>query len=366
MTKGRSRLFNAFHEFIRVRGRAGVLSSRVFTQKRPSPSPIIWSALLVLALATPVFGAPRRATIVQERPARGSASQFTPRALQFEALPLERSRQNHLLLRAFINGKPALLGVDTGAPVSAISIARLAHFGMTPMRANSQIPTRLRINGTFNNVTVARSLRLGGLNLIDEPMVAVDLGGSSRAAKMMNEQAIDGILGADILFPTQAVVDCRAQMLILKVDPNVRGSVPGLDYTGFKGVPMHVSSGYNLYVDGRLNGKAAKLMVDTGAFTTLLHQRFVRKMKIPLRESPFSSAGVNLKQRGVQFATISRFSVGSHDMRDKQVGVIDLEGLVRGGLLDASPPVAGLLGSEILQRYNGIIDFGTKMLYLKH
>ena len=74
---------------------------------------------------------------------------------------------------------------------------------------------------------------------------------------------------------------------------------------------------------------------------------------------------MNLKQRGVQLATISRMSGGSVQFRAKEVGVIDLEGLIRNGLLDASPPVAGLLGSEILQRHNGIIDFGTKTLYLK-
>jgi hypothetical protein len=88
-------------------------------------------------------------------------------------------------------------------------------------------------------------------------------------------------------------------------------------------------------------------------------------MKIPLRDSPYSSAGVNLEQRGVQIATISRFSVGSVNMKSKEVGVIDLQGLIRSGLLDATPPVAGLLGSEILRSHNGIIDFGTKTLYLK-
>jgi predicted aspartyl protease len=128
---------------------------------------------------------------------------------------------------------------------------------------------------------------------------------------------------------------------------------------------MHVSESYNLYVDGAVNGQKAKLMVDTGAFATLLHSRFVHRMKIPLRNTPFSTSGVNLKQRGVQIANISRFSIGSMDMRNNDVGVINLEGLIHGGLLDASPPVAGLLGSEILRRYHGIIDFGTKTLYLK-
>ncbi|HEX4641288.1 MAG TPA: retropepsin-like aspartic protease, partial [Chthoniobacterales bacterium] len=122
--------------------------------------------------------------------------------------------------------------------------------------------------------------------------------------------------------------------------------------------------GFNLYVDGSVNGQKARLMVDTGAFTTLLHSRFVRRMRIPMRETPFSSSGVNLKQRGVHMATISKFSVGSMNFERKDVGVINLEGLIHVGLLNASPPVAGLLGSEILRLHHGIIDFGTKSLYL--
>ncbi len=322
------------------------------------------AVVLAVTIAVPAFAAPRQVA----SPARGlaprAAGRLVPANLQFQALPLERSRQNHLLLRASINGKPALLGVDTGAPISAIAISRASHFGMVPVGARSDVPKRLRINGKYNEVVVARGLQLGALNLVDQPLVAIDLVGSSKAAKLMKEQAIDGILGADILFPTEAVLDCRTPMLMLKIDPDARGSMPGVSYRGMSGVPMQLSSGYNLYVDGSVNGKRARLMVDTGAFTTLLHQRFVRQMKIPLRDTPFNSAGVNLKNRGVQTATISRLSIGNVHMRSKQVGVIDLDGLIRGGLLDASPPVAGLLGSEILERHNGIIDFRTKTLYL--
>jgi hypothetical protein len=68
----------------------------------------------------------------------------------------------------------------------------------------------------------------------------------------------------------------------------------------------------------------------------------------------------------VQLATISRLSIGKVHFRKKEVGVMDLKGLIHDGLLDASrQPVAGLLGSEILQRHHGIIDFGTRTLYLK-
>lgn len=286
----------------------------------------------------------------------------TAGALQYEALPLTRSAQNHLLVRAVINGKPALLGVDTGAPVSAIALSRRAYFGMTPITGKSALPSRLSINGAFNSVAIAHNLRLGALNLVDEPMVLVDLGGLRRTSK---RDEIDGILGADILFPTKALLDCQRQILVLKINPSVPGTVPGFDMSGFRRIPMHVSDGFNLYVDGSVNGKAARLMVDTGAFATLLHTRFVRRMQIPMRETPFSSSGVNLKQRGVQMATISRLSIGSMNLERNDVGVINLEGLIHGGLLDASPPVVGLLGSEILRLHHAIIDFGTNSLYLK-
>lgn len=283
----------------------------------------------------------------------------------FEALPLERSQQNHLMVRVLINGKPALFGVDTGAPVSALAISRRRHYRVKEIPGASKLPARLQINGAFNSVVLARSFQIGALHLIDEPMVAIDLSSSTRAAKILNEEAIDGILGADILFPTSAIIDCHAQMLFLKMDPRLPGSVPGFDFRGLRKVPMHVSRGFNLYVDGAINGAPAKLMVDTGAFATLMHRRFIRRMKIRTRDTAFSSAGVNLKQQGMQLATLNRFSIGSVHFRRKEVGVMNLEGLIHTGLLNGKPPVAGLLGSEILRSHHGVIDFGTRTLYLK-
>jgi predicted aspartyl protease len=286
---------------------------------------------------------------------------------QYEALPLERSSQNHLLVRAEINGKPAVLLVDTGAPLSAVAIDRAAHFGMDPVSARSKIPSRLNINGAFNAMSLARSLRLGALNLVDEAMVLIDFAYLRQSSNDNDEhkRESDGILGTDVLSPLMAVLDYDRMLLVLKMDPRVSGPVPGFNFRGFRRVRMHESEGYNLYVDGSVNGTKARLMVDTGAFATLLHSQFVLRMKIPLRQTKFKSIGVNLAQSRVRLANITRFSVGSMDMRSHSVGVINLQGLIHRGLLDASPPVAGLLGSEMLRRYHAIIDFGTNSLYLK-
>jgi predicted aspartyl protease len=315
------------------------------------PRRLLWVSCAALALAVQLAATPQPG--------------FARTTSQFEALPLVRSRQNHLLVRGFINGRPAWLTVDTGAPVSAIALNRREYFRLKPITTDSSLPARVQINGAFNNVAIARELRIGGLTLVDEPVVTVDLGGSARAARIAHEPQIDGIIGADILFPTQAVLDCEKQLLILKTDPNVLGSFPGFSRRGLRAVPIQVSDGYNLYVNGSVNGTPAKLMVDTGSFATLLHRSFVRRMRIATRETPYSSSAVNLRERGVRVAHIRKLTVGSVNIVGKDVGVIDLEGLIHDGLLEGSPPVAGLLGAETLRRHHGIIDFGTRTLYLR-
>jgi len=320
----------------------------------PRPGRIVLSILVAVAIAPAELGA---------APQTRSAKQQAPP--QYVALPLTRSGQNHLLVRAYINGKPASLGVDTGAPVSAIALSKRQYFKLSGISSGSKLPTRLQINGAYNNVAIVRQFRLGALNLVDEPVVTVDLSGSSKAARVLHEEEIDGILGADILFPTQAVLDCQKQLLILKIDPDAKGGAPGVEFRGLKKMPLRVSEGYNLYVDGAINGAPARLMVDTGAFATLLHRGFVRQMRIPLHETQFSSSAVNLKQRGVEVARIRRLSVGTVDILGKDVGVIDLDGLIHRGLLRSSPPVAGLLGAEILRSHHAIIDFGTRTLYMR-
>src|SRR5262249_62030468 len=102
---------------------------------------------------------------------------------------------------AFINGRPAWLTVDSGAPVSAIALNRRQYFRLKPTTAESSLPARVQINGAFNNVAIARELRIGGLTLVDEPGVTGDLGGFWRGWGKGAGTPKDGGNCGDILFP---------------------------------------------------------------------------------------------------------------------------------------------------------------------
>jgi predicted aspartyl protease len=283
---------------------------------------------------------------------------------QFEALPLVRTRQNHLLVHAFINDKPALLIVDSGSPGTVIASRRRSHFGVSRVSEDSKYPARVRVNGSYNTLVIAHTLRLGGLTVGDVPAISADLSGPRRAAHSSHDPEADGILGTDVLFASRAVMDCQRKLLILNLQPDIPTPVPGLDFRGFQKVPMFVTEGFNLYVDGLVNGSQARLMVDTGAFATLLHKPFVRRLHIPTEQTSLASAAINLKEEGLDVARIRKLSVGVVDIGRNDVGVIDL-GSILHEALQLSPPAVGLLGAEILNRHHGIIDFGTRTLYLK-
>lgn len=279
-------------------------------------------------------------------------------------LPLVRSQQNQLLVRVFINGKPTRLIVDSGAPITVIALDRRKHFKLTGIPAGADLPTRLQINGAFNDLAIAHSFRLGALNVVDLPVVTTDLGGPEHLSQSREEQEIDGILGIDILFATKAVLDCQEQVLILKTDPKLSGRAPGIDYRGFTAVPFQVTDDFSLYVNAAINDMPAKLRVDTGASGTLLHHSFVRPMRIRLRKTSILSASVNLKDSRLMAARLRKLSVGSVNIVGMRVGVLDLAGLIQSEPLQGRP-VAGLLGSDILRQHHGILDFGTRTLYLK-
>jgi predicted aspartyl protease len=286
---------------------------------------------------------------------------------QFEMLPLTRSWQNHLLVHARVNGKPAVLMVDSGAPATLISSRRRAEFQIQRIGPNSGLPTSVIVNGVADRLAILHSLRLGALNIVDLPVVLTNVSSPPRIAKMVREQQIDGILGVDVLFATKAVLDCQDQVLILNRYPEVGGAERALDLRGFQKMPIYVSEGYNLFVNSSINGTRTRLLLDTGAVVTTLHLPFVRQLRIPYYATSIKSSGINRKEDAVDVARIRRLSVGSVNVFEKAIGVADLKWL----LPENNPPrgahaIGGLLGAEILKAHHGIIDFGTRTLYLKN
>src|SRR5437764_1990324 len=217
--------------------------------------------------------------------------------------------------------------VHTRQPGTLISSKRRADFRLDKIGTNSGLPTSVVVNGVADKLAIVHNLQLGSLNIVDMPVVMTNVSSPPRVAKMVREQEIDGILGVDVLFATKAVMDCQDQILILNRYPELSGNERALDLRGFRQMPMHVSEGFNLFVNGSINGRQTKLLVDTGAVVTTLHRPFVRELHIPYYATSITSSGINRKNDAVDVARIRRLSVGSVEVFGKTIGVADLNWL---------------------------------------
>jgi hypothetical protein len=121
-------------------------------------------------------------------------------------------------------------------------------------------------------------------------------------------------------------------------------------------IPLNIDKA-RIFVNVRVNGKTARLLLDTGAGMTLVRPDFAQGT-IELRR-------LNIEQQaGISEASLRRLSItlGEWSLKDHVVGVLDMTEVNRrtGASMD------GVLGEDILCRFRTVrISFKDKTLELE-
>jgi len=144
--------------------------------------------------------------------------------------------------------------------------------------------------------------------------------------------------------------------------PSVKASeaVPGF------GVNLSRSIGNHLFVSVRVNKRPAWFVVDTGAALSIVDSgkakllglsRSNRIVRVPRQ--------IEVNSRMVPVAFISNLQVGQNDLGSGPVALIDLREF-RARLRGSRDRVSmdGIIGLDILQRYNAVIDCRNERIYL--
>ena len=106
------------------------------------------------------------------------------------------------------------------------------------------------------------------------------------------------------------------------------------------------------------------MIVDTGAGATLIHTGVLKHYRLELTARIRKSAGMGIS--GVQFTAIA-----SHDLQLDGVDLstialhaIDLSHVIDGLTKAKVPPIAGILGADVLYRKHAVIDYGRQCIVL--
>lgn len=133
----------------------------------------------------------------------------------FDRTPLSRLASNHYKLKLKVNGRKACFILDTGASASCLDQELAENFGLLPNQDQIMATGAGSSNFATHQADNA-TLQIGKLILHRQSIILLNLKHVNNALEEVNEDAVQGILGADLLKARRAVIDYGRNCLYLK------------------------------------------------------------------------------------------------------------------------------------------------------
>ena len=137
------------------------------------------------------------------------------KSLGYTEVPFTFTRVNHIVIHAHVNGEDVVLIVDTGASRTCIAESCAERLGLTPGKVE-KVAVSFALPKKTKALSKLESVDIGSLHLTNFETWLVDFSYINMLVQMKGEEFCDGVLGADILKQTSAVIDYRCNKLYLK------------------------------------------------------------------------------------------------------------------------------------------------------
>lgn len=122
----------------------------------------------------------------------------------------------NLLARVIINGKPALMLVDTSAPKTVLDNDHLSKFvNQTELKRHPRKGLSSTNSSVYSYIATIEKLEIGSVIIKDYKVSSTDLTQVNRLFRGMGNPQIDGLLGCDLLKHCKAVIRFDERVLEL-------------------------------------------------------------------------------------------------------------------------------------------------------
>lgn len=254
--------------------------------------------------------------------------------------------QNLIWVRASVNGQPGWYLLDTGAP---LVIWNQAEAGGQPAAVEAR-----GVAGSATFVPVRADFEWGHLQVPDLPGLAGDLSG----LPALNGQAVQGIIGMQVLRHSRLTLDFASQTLLLETRPTAPSpsrAVPLYEW------PLRWA-GHLPVVEVQAGRRTLRLGIDTGASVNLLDEglvaRDVRKVAHERSEKMVSLQFLGGQGRQWPVHEVA-LQTGTATLRQPFV-CLPFRQIADEMDLD----IDGLLGYPFLSRFRVVLDFEHGVMQL--
>ena len=124
--------------------------------------------------------------------------------------------------------------------------------------------------------------------------------------------------------------------------------------------------GFHIMVQGRIHGKEALFLIDTGASRSVFDPKTISSFidDIQFEKKEGMTAGVGSSDLESSTFVIDRFSIGDLEITDYEAVALDLENIHEMYAKLNLPRIDGIMGGDLLRRYKAIINYKCKKLRL--
>jgi len=133
----------------------------------------------------------------------------------FSKVKLKFTSTDHFHIKARINGVEGDFILDTGASSSCVDYSKVRHFKLlaqnSDVKAAGAGATNMRTQVSENN-----TIQIGDWKKSRQQIVVFDLSHVNTALLDHDADEVDGIIGADVLIKSRAVIDYSKKALYLK------------------------------------------------------------------------------------------------------------------------------------------------------
>ena len=137
------------------------------------------------------------------------------RSKGYTRVRLQTLPTNHYVLVATLNGVEGRFILDTGASTTCVSTELTAHFHLNA-KPSKEKASSASANELDTEVAHHNQLVIGSWSSKRRSVVLFDMQAVNHALQKLDIKSVDGIIGADILQSTKAVIDYQNDWLYLK------------------------------------------------------------------------------------------------------------------------------------------------------
>lgn len=309
---------------------------------------------------------------------KGTLDNFLKQA-GYQVIEFKLNAENKALVQGDLGaGKRLTFALDTGwsmTTVNSRSTTGIKTFG--ELNVIMDDPVLGHLNDP--SILILQNLSLGGSRFVNQPAVSQVLQFDYVSIPF------EGVIGSDFFFRNHCILDFLTRKLY------VRGKVPNAEDANaiestFRNshmieVPAQIDTNKLgiLLIDSVINGKSAKLLVDTGCNISVLDNSQIERLGLEVVRDSSPPKG-SLIPREITGHAVGVGEIGMHEIRvvkvqSLQLGSVKWEkvhfaagNLTYWGLSQSDESkiaVQGLFGIDELTRHGVLIDYSTRKLWFR-